>query len=311
MTIHPQLAAIQQKLLAWFTANGRDLPWRRTRDPYRVLVSEVMLQQTQVDRVKPRYAAFLEQFPTLDALADAATGDVIRAWSGLGYNRRALNLQRTAQAVARDYGGSFPSTPEELAQLPGIGPYTAGAVACFAFERDVAFMDTNIRRVIRRLLLGSDDEASGGDRRLLELAQGAVPPEQGWSWNQAVMELGALVCTASRPQCFRCPLVGECRAYAAWRSADEQVVLQPQVVAARTGVAERPAPFHLSSRFFRGRIIAALRLCPPGVGVTFDDLGLQLKDDWTGSERPWLEELVRGLARDGLVVTEGDEVRLP
>src|SRR4051812_1029866 len=135
--------AIQSGLLRWFAENRRDLPWRHTRDPYAILVSEVMLQQTQVDRVIPYFRSFLERFPTVRDLAAAATADVITLWAGLGYNRRAVNLQRTARAVVDQHSGAFPSDPETLATLPGIGPYTAGAIACFAFEQDVAFLDTN------------------------------------------------------------------------------------------------------------------------------------------------------------------------
>ncbi|MEZ4572808.1 MAG: A/G-specific adenine glycosylase, partial [Thermomicrobiales bacterium] len=131
----------QRALLGWYRENARDLPWRRTQDPYRIMVSEIMLQQTQVDRVIPKYEAFLERFPTLEALADAPASEVIRAWAGLGYNRRALNLQRAARAVVEEFGGEMPRTVEELRSLPGIGPYTAGAIACFAFEQDVGFLD--------------------------------------------------------------------------------------------------------------------------------------------------------------------------
>jgi A/G-specific adenine glycosylase len=141
-----ELSDIQGALLAWFAEHARDLPWRRTRDPYRIMVSEIMLQQTQVDRVRPKYYAFLEAFPNLESLASAPTAEVIRAWAGLGYNRRAVNMQRTAQAVIREHGGQFPRDLAALLKLPGIGPYTAGAIACFAFEQDVAFIDTNIRR---------------------------------------------------------------------------------------------------------------------------------------------------------------------
>src|SRR5688572_16659581 len=143
-----RIAFVRAGLLAWFSANRRDLPWRHTRDPYRILISEVMLQQTQVDRVIPYYERFLERFPTVQALAEAPVSEVIRLWAGLGYNRRAVNLQRTAQAVINEYGGRFPDDVEALKRLPGIGPYTAGAIACFAFEQDAAFIDTNMRRVI-------------------------------------------------------------------------------------------------------------------------------------------------------------------
>lgn len=317
MHIHLQLWEIQTTLLDWFRTNGRNLPWRNTRDPYRVLVSEIMLQQTQVDRVKPKYQAFLEQFPTLEALAAAAPGDVIRAWAGLGYNRRALNLQRTAQAVLNEHNGQFPQTPPELQALPGIGPYTAGAVACFAFERDVAFMDTNIRRVVRRVFVGPDDsEPQPSEKQLLDLAATAVPQGEGWTWNQAIMELGALICTAAKPRCPLCPLRNECRAYAAWRAADEQTTLLPQFYApskpvrART-VAERPAAYGNSNRFFRGRVIAALRELPPGRALTYAELGPQVKVEWSEADLSWLQTVVAGLAQDGLVVVEDDGMRLP
>src|SRR5512138_1999106 len=141
-----RLAAIRAALLEWFTRHGRDLPWRHTRDPYQIMVSEIMLQQTQVDRVVPKFRVFLELFPNLAALAAAPTAEVIRVWTGLGYNRRAVNMQRAARAVLDEHGGRFPADLAALLKLPGIGPYTAGAIACFAFEQDVAFMDTNIRR---------------------------------------------------------------------------------------------------------------------------------------------------------------------
>ncbi len=312
MAIHPHLATIQRTLLDWFRTNGRTLPWRNTRNPYHVLVSEIMLQQTQVDRVKPKYAAFLQQFPTLQALADASPGDVIRAWAGLGYNRRALNLQRTARTVLEEHTGVFPSTPAALQTLPGIGPYTAGAVACFAFERDVAFMDTNIRRVIRRVFVGPDDQVTPpSDRELLAIAEAALPPAEGWHWNQAIMELGALLCTAARPRCRQCPLRSECRAYQAWRTADEQLVLMPQPVRSARAVAERPAPFHTSNRFFRGRVIAALRPLPPGASLPYAELGPQVKPEWELSELDWLKGLVASLAEEGLVAVDVDGVRLP
>ncbi|MBA3945374.1 MAG: A/G-specific adenine glycosylase [Herpetosiphonaceae bacterium] len=312
MVIHPDLQLIRHALLDWFRAYGRKLPWRETRNPYHVLVSEIMLQQTQVDRVKPKYAAFLEQFPTLEALAAATPGDVIRAWSGLGYNRRALNLQRTAQAVLREHDGVFPQTAEALQTLPGIGPYTAGALACFAFEQDVAFMDTNIRRVIRRVFVGpADQKPAPTERELLALAGAAVPPGQGWSWNQAIMELGALICTATRPRCQQCPLRAACRAYQTWRIADEQLVLMPQPIRPVRAIAERSAPFHTSNRFFRGRVIAALRPLPPGAILPYSELGPQVKPDWNLQELDWLKAIVAGLADDGLVAINEEGVRLP
>jgi A/G-specific adenine glycosylase len=176
-----RLAFVDDRLLAWFEANGRDLPWRRTRDPYAILVSEVMLQQTQVERVVPRYLAWLERWPTVDALAEATAGDVIREWQGLGYNRRAVNLHRAARQVAEA------GWPADLTELPGVGRYTADAVAAFALGEPVVPEDTNVRRVQERT----------GHR---------FGPKCG----QALMDLGATVCLARIPRCGACPLAQHC-----------------------------------------------------------------------------------------------------
>jgi len=180
-------------VLAWYEENGRDLPWRRTRDPYAILVSEVMLQQTQVSRVLPRWRAWLERWPTVEALAAASPGEAIAAWSGLGYNRRAVLLHRCAVAV-RDRGG-FPHDPAELQRLPGIGPYTAAAIACFAFGAQVAAPDINARRVCERAFGTQDMEP---------------PPGQAYAWNQALFDLGREICIARRPRCRLCPLAAGC-----------------------------------------------------------------------------------------------------
>jgi A/G-specific adenine glycosylase len=172
---------MRDALLAWFETAGRDLPWRRTRDPYAILVSEVMLQQTQVERVVPRYLAWLERWPTAHALAAAPAGDVIRAWQGLGYNRRALNLHRAARQIAAQ------GWPEDLTELPGVGRYTANAIACFAHERDVVPVDTNVARVRERT--GESFDAACA---------------------QALMDLGATVCLARVPRCGACPLASAC-----------------------------------------------------------------------------------------------------
>lgn len=311
-------AAIQQQVLAWFGSNARDLPWRRTRDPYRVVVAEVMLQQTQVERVLPRYAAFLEAFPTLEALAAAPAAEVIRLWAGLGYNRRAVNLQRLARMVCEEYGGEFPRATAELQKLPAIGPYTAGALACFAFGQDVAFLDTNIRRVVRHCLVGPDDTPTTTpvkDRLLLPLAQALIPPGRGWEWNQAIMELGALVCTSAAPRCEGCPLRGECRAAAAWSAQQESehpdsYTYEQARPRPLRRVAERQQPFVGSNRYYRGRLVALLREHPPGALLPLAQAGPQIKADYTAEDDRWLQALVEGLARDGLVERVDDAVRL-
>ncbi len=175
-------------LISWFRENGRDLPWRRTRDPWRILVSEVMLQQIQVVRAIPFYERFLERFPTVETLSAAPLAEAIRAWGDLGRYRRVVNLHRTARIVVEEHDGRIPADPDVFVKLPGIGPYTAGAVACFAFERDVPFFDTNMHRVLHRVFFGPEvpqPAAKAGE--LLSLAAGLVPVGEGWAWNQAVV----------------------------------------------------------------------------------------------------------------------------
>lgn len=193
-----------RKLLAWYKRNARVLPWRETRNPYAILVSEFMLQQTQVGRVLDYYPRFLKRFPTLDALAEARPKAVREAWEGLGYYARAANLHALARVVTRTQNGRLSDKPEDLRELPGVGRYTAGAVACFAYEKPVATVDTNVRRVLERVFAAKDVWA---------LAAEIVPKngERAWRFNQALMELGALVCTARKPKCPDCPVRSECR----------------------------------------------------------------------------------------------------
>jgi len=288
-----EIDRLRDDLLAWYGENGRDLPWRRTRDPYRILVSEVMLQQTQVDRVIPKYHAFLERFPDFNALAEAPTADVIREWSGLGYNRRAVNLQRTAQAVIERHGGVMPRDPKELLDLPGIGPYTAGAIACFAYEQDVGFFDTNIRRVQHRIFFGPELPRERVTTRELQTVAGAiVPTGQGYSWNQALMELGAVVCTARKPACLTCPVQAHCHAFP---------TIQSVIATLPKGTRKKnEAPFEGSTRYYRGRAIAALRELGDGQSLDLLALGPRVRDDFSDEHLVWLQGLVNDLARDGL-----------
>jgi len=292
-----RLARIRDGLLSWFREHARDLPWRRTRDPYAILVSEVMLQQTQVDRVLPYYTRFLERFPTVEDLANAATSDVIRIWSGLGYNRRAVNLQRAARAIVDEHGGVFPDDPGDLKKLPGIGAYTAGAIAAFAHERDVAFLDTNMRRVVSRVIFGSE---STRESDAIEAANALVPAGHGWTWNQALIEFGALQCTARRPACIICPLRDDCAAYPTM-----QVALQRKSTSTRQAKTE---PFESTSRFYRGRIVEALRALPADepVGIPLAELGPKVREAFTPENLPWLRDLVDGLQRDGLALVAED-----
>ncbi len=220
-------ADFRRRLVAWFRRHGRDLPWRRTRDPYAVLVSEVMLQQTQVARVVEYYPRFLGEFPSIRRLAAASPAMVREQWEGLGYYRRAANLHRLARDVVRRYGGRLPDDPGELRRLPGVGPYTAGAVACFAFEQPVPAVDTNIARVLRRAFHPRLTRNAAAAKRLWATAAALIPRKgkATWLFNQAIMELGALICTARIAHCDRCPVAGVCdtgrRALATRRLANE------------------------------------------------------------------------------------------
>jgi A/G-specific adenine glycosylase len=217
-----RLREFSRRLRSWFRRNGRDLPWRRTRDPYRVLVSELMLQQTQVSRVVDYYARFLTRFPTLSHVAEAPQRSVLSQWAGLGYYARARNLHALARHVTRD-GGSIPADPAELRALPGIGAYTAGAVASFAYERRAPLVDTNVARVLHRAFTPTlDPKSSRGQRTGWEVAERLLPRTGRASWvhNQALMELGALLCTARVRHCGRCPVSTLC----ATRAADDPLV---------------------------------------------------------------------------------------
>ena len=332
-------------LRSWYATEGRAaLPWRHTRDPYAILVSEVMLQQTQVERVLPKYRAFLEQFPTLRDLAAAPVAEVIRAWAGLGYNMRAVRLHEIARQAVERYNGTLPGNLDELLHLKGIGRYTAGAIACFAFGLPVATVDTNIRRVLWRVFRGVEPAVWPSDtafqRQMLALAEWALPPEpeNAYDWQQALMDLGATICLARRPLCERCPLADCCAAYqeaarvtlfpsgeAVARLRDERAAasaaqqqLARKVAEGRAGYGDgtetettgkrRPPaqPFISTSRYFRGRVVATLREAPPGAKLSLAELGPRLKPDYTASDYPWLRELVERLARDGLARLTGN-----
>jgi len=201
----------QRRLLAWYRRHGRDLPWRRTRDPYHILVSEIMLQQTQVERVVPKYGEWLATYPSLESLAQASLREVREAWYPLGYNIRPVRLRDIARAALRRHKGRIPRTREELLAMKGIGPYTAGAVLSFAYRKDAPILDTNVRRVLRRVFLG--DRATPTDRSLWALSEALLPSGEAYDFNQALMDLGATVCTARAPRCAACPLTRVCAAY--------------------------------------------------------------------------------------------------
>ncbi len=291
-----------QRLLDWYRRQGRPLPWRQTRDPYAVLVSELMLQQTQVARVLPKYQEFLARFPTLEALAAASRAEVIRCWAPLGYNLRAVRLHTIArQAVER--GGSLPDTVDELLKLSGLGRYTAFAVACFAFEQPVAVLDTNIRRVLARVFLGEPDARGLAAGRLWELAETVLPREHAYNWNQALMDLGATICTARTPGCGRCPLADLCLA----RDRFAGQLPRRRVVRERRAAYQAAPP--VPRRVLRGRLVQLLRALPGGAAIFLEEAAWRLRPELR--DPSWLAPIAEGLARDELIELRRDPAGAP
>jgi A/G-specific adenine glycosylase len=266
-------------VLAWGVPQLRDLPWRAVRDPWSILVAEVMLQQTQAERVIPKWTAFLDAYPDPAACASSPLGDVLRLWQGLGYPRRARNLRAAAEVITEHHGGRLPDDLDALLALPGIGPYTARAVLAFAFERDVAVVDTNIARILARTV---------GERltpkRAQAVADDSVPEGHGWIWNQVIMDLGATVCRPV-PRCDECPLARTC----AWNVSGRP---EPDPAVGSAGVSTAQAPFDGSDRQARGLVLAALHDGPRPV-AEFD------------------RRILATLVADGLVELDDDAARLP
>lgn len=287
LQISPGLA---DDTLVWGVPRLRDLPWRRTRDPWWILVSEVMLQQTQVDRVIPKWLAFVDRFPTPGACAESDLGDVLRLWHGLGYPRRARNLQAAAVACVDHHRGRVPADLADLLALPGVGPYTARAVRVFAYEFDDAVVDTNIARVYARL---------AGARLTARQAQSAADAcavaGEGWAWNQVMMDLGAQLCRPRIPDCERCPL----RAACAWARAGRP---DPDPATGSAGVSTPQARFEGSDRQARGRLMAALNHGPVGLEQLSDVMRV-------ADERA--RRLAAALIEEGLVVESAARLRLP
>lgn len=210
-----QRRTFRRQLLKWYDAHGRDLPWRNTDDPYHILVSEVMLQQTQVDRVLPKYAEWLGKYPSLAALADAPIGDVAQTWRPLGYNIRPRRLHAIARESVERFGGELPSDEETLLSFKGIGAYTAGAIRSFAFRERAAILDTNVARVLFRVFVGKGDPRRHAmTRHLWRVSETLIPVRHAFDFNQALMDFGAMVCVARNPKCLICPMAKDCRAVA-------------------------------------------------------------------------------------------------
>ena len=309
------VASIQAAVLTWYASNGRSLNFRRRRDAYSVLVSETMAQQTQISRVEPAWEAFLARFPTVQALAAAPPADVLRAWQGMGYNRRALNLQRAARMIVATFGGVVPGSVEALERLPGVGPYTARAVAAIAFGQPVGAVDTNVRRVLGRVGGGWSGIAA---RELQALADAVVPAGRAGEWTHALMDIGARYCRPHVPACPDCPVRAHCIAAGEAAPGPSRPAVdghrQGLPTAGRTAgravgraVPSRRVPFRETSRWLRGRIVDRARAAEA--------------DDWVRIDGPWeshaetaVHLAVRGLAAEGLLEihpTDPALMRLP
>jgi len=276
----------REALRAWYAPRRRAYPWRGSHDQYAVWVSEVMLQQTQASRVVPAFRSFLRRFPTVHALAAASRRDVVREWGGLGYNRRAVRLSEAARAIVRDHGGRIPRETATLRELPGVGPYTAAAVASLGFGQAVAVVDTNVRRVVARVLVGIDGHEAPA-RQVWALADAWLDRDDPITWNQAVMDLGREVCRPN-PRCDACPLARVCR----FRLAG--------AVPGRG--SSRQGPFEGSGRQVRGAVVRALR--------SRSSLTRTRLADETGFPPERIDAAVATLTADGLVLDDAGAVRL-
>ncbi len=296
---------VQRLLLQWYARHGRSLPWRATRDPYRVLVSESMLAQTQVARVLPKYEAFIARFPDVESLAAASTAEILRLWQGLGYNSRAVRLKQLAVALLERFGGRVPQELHELQSLPGIGPYTACAVRAFAFDADDAAVDTNVRRVVHRVLYGMEHPAAVPADVLNADARGLVPRGRGHDWNSALMDLGAAVCTARAPGCRNCPLRSACSAF----PIDTRALQARRRRNARAPSPQQAIAFEQTIRYARGRIVDRLARLAPYERISLLDLHADVAAS-VRRDADAVRAIVTALAREGLVELRGEQVAL-
>ena len=265
-----------------------------------------MLQQTQLDRVVPIFERFVGTWPDFAALAAASQADVVRAWKGLGYNSRAVRLHKLARAVCESHGGVLPRDEATLLTLPGIGPYTARAIATFAFDADVAAIDTNVRRIVHRTQLGLEWPPLAGAAELDALAVALVPHGRGFAFNSALMDLGATLCTARAPKCLLCPLVASCAA----APIDAAVLADRAATYARPRSPQERLRFEATTRYVRGRIIDRLRALDEGERVSFLTLATDLAPSLTHHDTTAVEAVLAALERDGMVDRASDGIRL-
>ncbi len=298
---------MHKTLLEWYERHGRTaLPWRKVRDPYYTLVSEFMLQQTQVDRVVPKFEAFVMRFPDIPALARASSGEVLREWQGLGYNLRALRLHETARVVVERFEGAMPSESHLLRQLPGIGPYTAAAIRAFGFDLDDAPLDVNIRRIVHRVFYGIEYPSMAKTRELDERARDMAAPSHAHDWNSAMMDLGATLCTARAPKCLICPLRDTCAA----APIDAAALEHARREHAKAPSPQNAIPWEHTTRFARGRIVDRLRALPPGQRISLLDLHGDLQPLMPERSLEDVRNLVAILEQDGLIARDGEAIAL-
>jgi len=300
---------IATALLLWFEHNNRaSLPWRRDRDPYRIVVSEFMLQQTQVDRVVPIFERFTRAWPSFAALAAASQADVVRAWQGLGYNSRAMRLHALARIVCAQYAGALPRDEAALRALPGVGTYTARAIAAFAFDADVVAIDTNVRRIVHRTQLGIEWPPLAATTELDSVATALVPPGRGFHFNSALMDLGSTLCTARAPKCLLCPLQPACAA----APVDAASLAARAARYARARSPQERLRFEETDRFVRGRVIDRLRALPATGAISLLDLHEELGPSLSESHRTpqRFEAIVTRLIDDGIVERSSARLRL-
>lgn len=304
----PSIADIRRfraTLLAWYAHAARDLPWRTTRDPYAIVVSELMLQQTQVDRVIPKYNAWMAQFPTVHALAQASTREVLAAWQGLGYNRRAQFLHAMAKEVVETHAGVFPDSIDGLLSLPGIGPYTARAVMNFAFERPEPIVETNVRRVLSRIFVSYTQTLTITEDDYWALARAVTPQKNHYNFNQAIMDFGAVVCLAKKPRCGQCSFQDMCASYPRILDA------QPRHLRVTKKVNET-LYFGKPRRIWRGKILAFLHTEPyVHRGATLTRIGQHIQDDFSAERAPWLQTVLDTLIADGMIEKRARTYHLP
>lgn len=282
-------AYLAKRLLRWYKRNGRKLPWRRTRNPYRILISEIMLQQTQVSRVVLKYPEFLRRFPTITALAGAPLREVITAWRGMGYNNRAVRLHRLARALVERTDGKIPRDVDSLMKLPGIGRYTANALLSSAFRMSLPVVDVNIRRVLSRLRWRMKTTTDmRPENNIWEFAATLLPRGRAYDWNQALMDLGATICTARAPRCHACPAALSCVSRNTMNHTRHRT-LRPE-----------PSRNGIPNRIYRGKVIERLR------GRRYARIRtLSAEVNIGRQDGDWFASLIRGLARDGLVQIRG------